>query len=66
MCYANSPPCGEAGGLFSRPGHCSRRTTVEIRHPRMGFPLLRLENPFEIEPAKTAETLTFSMANSAV
>ena len=28
MTYSNSPPSGEAGGLFSSPGHCAGRTTV--------------------------------------
>src|SRR4029078_731659 len=38
MSYANSPPCGEAGSLFSPPGHCSAGPLLKSGTPAWAFP----------------------------
>src|SRR5438067_1950685 len=38
MSYANSPPCGEAGSLFSPPGHCNAGPLLKSGIPAWASP----------------------------
>src|ERR1700687_3805187 len=40
MFYANSPPFGDAGGLFSSPGYCNAGPLLKSCIPAWAFPLL--------------------------